>query len=203
MPSMSGMWMSVSTRSAGVPPSIASASRPVAASPTTTSGSAAVQSSSSSRSLLRAGASSSTTRIFSGASPISSVLFHLGPVGHTYMHLVGVPVDLAFEARLRVEVKRETLADIGKSHLVPGVVIAAHLIRIAQDRMNLAPAQENINRDHPSRARRFDPVVDGVFEERLKARGRPQGILRHIVYVPFDLQPLAEPQHLDVEILSA
>src|SRR5690349_20788300 len=68
MPSMSGMWMSVSTRSAGALCRRSSASRPCWASPTTVSGSAVPQSSSRSRKRRRAGASSSTTNTRIGAS---------------------------------------------------------------------------------------------------------------------------------------
>src|SRR6516165_5098338 len=107
MPSMSGMWMSESTRSAGVLPSSPSASRPLPASPTTTSGSAAAQSSSSSRIRRRAGASSSTMTSLSGASDIRAHPCHRGSVRHADVHFVVLAVHFAFQARLGIEMQRQ------------------------------------------------------------------------------------------------
>src|SRR5450631_42247 len=139
--------MSVSTRSAGVVPSRWSASRPLPASPTIRSGSAAVQSSSNSRKRLRAGASSSTSTILNGASVMRISRFHVRTIRHANVHLVGVPVRLALQARLGIEMQREPLADIGKGHLVAVAITEGHLIGIAEDRVHFAAAQKDINRD--------------------------------------------------------
>src|ERR1700741_1910030 len=149
MPSMSGMWMSNSTRSAGVLPRSPSASRPLAASPTTTSGNADAQASSSSRNRRRAGASSSTMTSLSGASDTGALPLDSGSVRHADVHFVTLPVQLAFEARLGVEMQSQPLADVVHGHLVAAVMAAVKLVRVAQDRMDVAAAQEDVNRDHP------------------------------------------------------
>src|SRR6202171_6320002 len=141
--------MSVSTRSAGVVPSRCSPSRPLPASPTTSSGSAPVQSSSNSRKRLRAGASSSTSTILSGASVMRISRFYVRTIRHANVHFVAVPVRLARQARLGVEMQREPLADVGERHLVPAVIIGGHLIGVAQDRVHFTAAQKYINRDDP------------------------------------------------------
>src|SRR5437870_10851214 len=148
--------MSVSTRSLGVLLRRFRASRPLAASPTTTSGSAAAQSSSSSRSRRLAGASSSTTTTLSAA----SLMRHLGTgcaaVRHANVHFVSILVHSALQTRLRIEVQRQPLTNIGQRHLVPGVMTARHLIGVTQYGVHFTPAQEDINRDDPWCARRFD-----------------------------------------------
>src|SRR5689334_8358200 len=200
---MSGMWMSESTRSVGVLPSSVRASRPLAASPTTTNGNAVVQSSSSSRRRRRAGASSSTISTLSGVS--ATRLFHLPlrPVGHAYVDLVGVPGKTVLETRLGIEMQRETLADVGQRHLVAAAAARTRLIRIAQDRMNFAAAEEDINRDYPGRARRLDSVVDGVLEQRLQDQRRHHRIPGHVVDMPVDPQSVAQTQFLEVQIMTA
>src|SRR5881227_1139560 len=154
--------MSLSTRSAGVLPSSPSASRPLPASPTTTSGNAPAQSSRSSRNLRRAGASSSTTSIFSGVSDTRILRVRRCAIWHPDVHFVAVLAGAAFEARLRVKVQRQTLPDVVHRHLVPGVVTAGEAVRIAQDCVNLASAQENVDRDDSRRARRLDAVIHRV-----------------------------------------
>src|SRR5438309_4294000 len=145
--------MSLNTRSAGVLPSRPSASRPLPASPTTSSGSAPAQSSSNSRNLRRAGASSSTTSIFSGVSDMRILRVRRRAVRYPDVHFVAVLAGAAFEARLRVEVQRQTLPDVVHRHLVPGVVAAGEAVRIAQDCVNFASAQENVDRDDSRPAR--------------------------------------------------
>src|SRR5450755_1497979 len=203
MPSMSGMWMSVSTRSAGVVPSSCSASRPLPASPTTSRGSAAVQSSSSSRRRLRAGASSSTSTILNGVSVMRVLRFHIRTIRHANVHLVTVPAGLALQARLGVEMQREPLADVGERHLVAALMALAHLIGVTKDRVHFATAQKDINRDDPGSARRLDSVINGVFQQRLQHQWRHLRISRHVVDVPFDGQAIAETQFLQLEVLPA
>src|SRR5450432_34644 len=193
MPSMSGMWMSVSTRSAGVVPSNVSASRPLPASPTTRSGTALVQSSSNSRSRRRAGASSSTMSTRNGASGMVAPADRSRPIWHPDVHFVSLPVDLALEPGLGIEMQREPFADVGKCHLVAAAVPTAVLVRVAQYRMHFAAAKEDINRDHPGRARRFDAMVDRVLEQWLQHQGRHQRVPGHVVDVPFDAEAVAEP----------
>src|SRR6266540_119018 len=156
--------MSLNTRSAGVLPRSPSASRPLPASPTTISGSAPAQSSSSSRNLRRAGASSSTTNILSGVSDMRILGVRRSAVRHPDVHFVAVLAGAAFEARLRVEVQRQTLPDVVHRHLVPGMVAAGKAVRIAQDGVNFPAAQENVNRDDPRRARRLDAVIHRVLQ---------------------------------------
>src|SRR6266508_2846165 len=139
--------MSLNTRSAGVLPRSPSASRPLPASPTTSSGNAPAQSSRSSRNLCRAGASSSTTSIFSGVSDTRILRVRGRAVRHPDVHFVAVLAGAAFEARLRVEVQRQTLPDVVHRHLVPGVMLAGEAVRIAQHGVNLAAAQDNVDRD--------------------------------------------------------
>src|SRR6185312_8679434 len=206
MPSMSGMWMSESTRSVGVLPSSVRASRPLAASPTTTSGSAVVQSSSSSRSRRRAGASSSTISTLSGASAtrlVRLLLLLLRAIGHAYMHLVAVAGQPVLETCLGVEMQRQALADVVQRHLVATAAARARLVGIAQDRVHFAAAQEDINRDHPRGATRLDAMVDGILQQRLEDQRRHHRILRHVVDVPVDGQTVAEAQLLQVEIMTA
>src|SRR5664279_4711896 len=203
MPSMSGMWMSVSTRSAGVVPSRFSASRPLPASPTTRSGSAAVQSSSNSRRRLRAGASSSTITILSGASVMRVSRFHVRAIRHANVHFVGVAAGLALEARLGIEMQREPLADVGQRHLVAVLVAVVHLIGIAEDRVHFATAEKDINRDDPRGAGRLDAVVDGVFEQRLQHQRRHLRVSGHVVDVPLDREAIAEAQLFQLEVLPA
>src|SRR5258706_14547730 len=136
--------MSESTRSAGVLPRSPSASRPLAASPTTTRGNAEAQSSRSSRSRRRAGASSSTMTSLSGASGIGARPFDCRSVRHADVHFVALPVQLALEARLGIEMQSQSLADVVHGHLVAGVMTAVELIGIAQDRMDFAAAQEDV-----------------------------------------------------------
>src|SRR5438552_18925621 len=181
--------MSVSTRSAAIVPSKASASRPLAASPTTISGTALVQSSSTSRNRCRAGASSSTMRIFSGASATRRLACCRCPVRHADVHFVVLPVHLALEARLSVEMQRQPFADVGERHLVSDLMATSRLIGVAQNRMHLAAPQEYVNRDHPGCARRFDSMINGVFEQRLENQRRHQRIARHVVDVPLYSQP--------------
>src|ERR1022692_460866 len=203
MPSISGMWMSVSTRSAGVVPSRFRASRPLLASPTTRSGNAPVQSSSNSRKRLRAGASSSTSTILSGASLTRVSRCHVRTIRHANMHFVDVPIDFALQARLGVEMQRQPLTDIGERHLVAVVIALPHLIGIAEDRVHFPAAQKDINRDDPWSARRFDTVVNRVFQQRLQHQRRHLRIARHIVDVPLDRQALAEAKLLHLQVLTA
>src|SRR5215831_377566 len=148
--------MSVSTRSAGVVPSKVSASRPLAASPTTSNGTALLQSSSTSRRRCRAGASSSTMSTLSGASGTRRLALGRRSVRHADVHFVALPVHLALEARLRVEMQCQPFTDVGQRHLVAALVATARMIGIAQDRMHLTAPQEYVNRDYPGRARRLD-----------------------------------------------
>src|SRR5437016_1081565 len=157
MPSMSGMWMSESTRSVGVLPSSPIASRPLAASPTTTSGSATAQSSRSSRNRRLAGASSSTISTRSGESD-THVLLLRGAIRHADVDLVAFAVDAALEARLGVEVQREPFPDVIDRHLVPAVMAAGEFVRVAQDRVHLPAPQKDVDRDHAGAARGLDAV---------------------------------------------
>src|SRR5205085_5595033 len=135
-------------RSAEALPSRLSASRPLAASPTISSGMAAEQSSSSSRRRRRAGASSSTISTLIGASGMACFLLNGTAIRHADMHLVAVLVDLALEACLGIEMQCETLADVGDRHLVAAVMAPMKLIGVAQDRVHLAAAYEDVDRDH-------------------------------------------------------
>ena len=67
------------------------------------------------------------------------------------------------------------------------VVAAFHLIRIAQDCVNFAPAQKDVNRDDPSRARRLDAVINGVLQQRLQNERGHQCVTRHVGDMPVDL----------------
>src|SRR5215472_933656 len=195
--------MSERTRSAGVLPSSPSASRPLAASPTTTSGSADAQSSRSSRNLRLAGASSSTMRSFSGPSDMLALRYHGRPIRHADVHLVALPIHPALKTRLGVEMQRQPLPDVVHRHLVAGVVVSCNLIWIAQDRVYLAPAQEDVNRDHPGRARRLDAVVDSILEQRLQHQGRDHRVARHVLGMPLDDETFAETQFFQIEVLAA
>ncbi len=55
----------------------------------------------------------------------------------------------------------------------------------------------------PRLARRLDAVVDGVLEQRLQHERRHQRVARHAVQVPLDLQAVAQPQLLELEVLAA
>src|SRR5689334_8099723 len=202
MPSMSGMWISDSTRSVGVFASSPIASRPLPASPTTTSDSAPAQSSRSSRRRRRAGASSSTISTRSGVSD-TNVLLLRGAVRHPDVDLVAVLVDAALAGRFRVEVESETLADVVDGHLVTPVVAAGGLVRIAQDGVHLAAAQANVHRDHAGSARGLDPVINGVLAQRLQHERGDQSVARHLLHVPLDVQAVAESYLLQIEILPA
>src|SRR5215472_410781 len=195
--------MSERTRSAGVLPSNPSASRPLAASPTTTRGSADAQSSRSSRNLRRAGASSSTMRSLSGTSDMLALRYHGRPIRHADVHFVTLPGQFALEARLSIKMQCQPLADVVHRHLVASVMVSCNLVRIAQDRMYLAPAQEDVNRDHPRRARRFDAVIDSILEQRLQHQGRDHRIARHVLGMPLDDETLPETQLFQIEILTA
>src|SRR6476646_4704997 len=145
MPSMSGMWMSDSTRPVGVLPSSARASRPLAASPTISTLSGA-----------------SATRL------VRLLLLLLRAIGHAYMHLVAVAGQPVLETCLGVEMQRQALADVVQRHLVATAAARARLVGIAQDRVHFAAAQEDINRDHPRGATRLDAMVDGILQQRLE-----------------------------------
>jgi hypothetical protein len=72
----------------------------------------------------------------------------------------------------RIEVELQPLANVAERHLVARVVAAAFgLVRIAQNRVNVAALAEDVDRHHARRARRLDPVIDRVFEQRLQTSG--------------------------------
>ncbi len=50
---------------------------------------------------------------------------------------------------------------------------------------------------------RLDAMIDRVLDQRLQHERRHQGIARHPLGAPFDLQPLAEPELLQAQILAA
>ena len=51
--------------------------------------------------------------------------------------------------------------------------------------------------------RRLDAVIDGVLEQRLQHERRNERVARHALDVPVDLEPIAEAQLLELEILAA
>ena len=75
--------------------------------------------------------------------------------------------------------------------------------RILQNRMNLALRQKEVDRNRARIARRLDPVVHGILEQRLQHQRWDERIARHALDVPVDDQSIAEPQLLEVEVLSA
>ena len=77
------------------------------------------------------------------------------------------------------------------------------MIGVAQYDHHLVAVAVDIDHDFPREARRLDAVIDGIFQERLQHQRRNQRIGGHLVRVPRDLQAVAQPQLLDVQILAA
>src|SRR5438445_12334218 len=75
--------------------------------------------------------------------------------------------------------------------------------RILQNRMNLALRQKEVDRNRARIARRLDPVVHGILEQRLQHQWRNESITRHALHIPVNDQSITEPQLLEIEVLSA
>ena len=97
----------------------------------------------------------------------------------------------------------QPFADIVHRHLVAPVMTAAELVRVAQDRVDFAATQEDIDADHTRSTRRLDTVVDGILQQRLQHQWRNKRVTGHVLDVPLDLQTLAETHLLQIEVLPA
>src|SRR5437899_1618838 len=125
-------------------------------------------------------------------------------IRHAQMDFVHVSGDLRFESALGVEMQREPFAHVRYRHLVAGVVPpAVGLIRIAQDRVHVAALEEDVDRHDAGRARRLDPVIDRVLEQRLQHERRNERVARHAVQMPLDLQAISEAQFFERQVLTA
>src|SRR5439155_24835532 len=128
----------------------------------------------------------------------------LRSIRYSNMHFVAFIRRTRFEARFRIEMQRESFADVVERHLVAGLMTApAQKNRILQNRMNLAFREKEVDRNRARIARRLDPVVHGILEQRLQHQWRNESITRHALQIPVNDQSITEPQLLEIEVLSA
>src|SRR5688572_22111440 len=133
-----------------------------------------------------------------------SLVGHLAlQIRHDDTYLIDIVNHPRLQHGFGVEMQLQALADVGKRHLVAGLVLARAGVWIAHDSMDLLPGPVDIDGDEAGLDLGLYSVIHGVLEQRLEHERRNQRIARHPLHLPLDPQPLAQPQLLEVEILPA
>ena len=107
------------------------------------------------------------------------------------------------QSSFKVVIKRQSFANIAERHAISSVCSFDSGTGIGQIDVELVLFAGETDRYCTGLTRRFDPVIDGVFEQGLQQQRRNQKIVGHIDDFPFDVQPVAEAQLLEVEVLPA
>ncbi len=107
------------------------------------------------------------------------------------------------EACFEIIEQRQTFADIGQRHLIAAMPARRTVARIGQVDLQLVAVTRETDTYVSILTRRLYPVLHGVLEQRLQHQRRHLYVVRHVDDLPLDVEPVAEAQLLEVEILAA